>query len=138
MYNVIVVGTDGSEKANEAVKRALELSLQHEAELHAITVVNTARYGEPVLSSKEMVITELEDRGNEQLKEIREMGSEKGRQIITKCFHGDPSQEILNYAQENDADLIVLGSHGHTHPRSIIGSTANRVLNGSSREVLIV
>jgi nucleotide-binding universal stress UspA family protein len=138
MYEVIVVGTDGSEKAQEAVERAFGLAQNYDAELHAITVVNTARYGEPALSSYELVLNELEDRGNRQLKEIRDSGSERNIQVVTKCFHGNPSQEIIEYAQESDADLIVLGSHGHTHPRSVIGSTADRVLHGTSREVLIV
>jgi nucleotide-binding universal stress UspA family protein len=138
MYDLILVGTDGSEKAQEAVERAFDLVQDSDAEIHAITVVNTARYGEPALSSSEIVLNELEDRGNKQLKEIREQGSERGIQVVTKCLHGNPSQEIIKYAQENEADLIVLGSHGHTHPRSVIGSTANRVLHGTSQEVLIV
>lgn len=138
MYDVIIVGTDGSEKANRAVQRALALAKEHGAELHGITVVNTARYGEPALSSSELVLNELEDRGNQQLREISEQASERGIPTVTECFHGDPSQEIIDYSQENDADLIVLGSHGHTHPRSILGSTAKRVLHEADREVLIV
>jgi nucleotide-binding universal stress UspA family protein len=138
MYDVIVVGTDGSEKANEAVERALGLAEANDAELHAITVVNTSRYGEPVLSSTEMVLTELEDRGTEQLAEISAMAADRGLEVVTKCFHGNPSEEVLEYAEANDADLIVLGSHGHTHPTATIGSTADRVLNGTSRQVLIV
>lgn len=138
MYEIIVVGTDGSKKAAEAVKRAFDIAQDHGGSLHAITVVNTTRYTEPALSSSEMVLNELEDRGNKQLKEIRDMGSERNIPVVTKCFHGNPSQEIIKYAQENNADLIVLGSHGHTHPHSTIGSTTNRVLHGTDQEVLVV
>lgn len=138
MPNVILVGTDGSEKAQEAVERACDFAEKYDADLHAITVVNTARYGEPALSSTELVLDELEDRGNRQLKQIRETGDERGLRVTTDCFHGNPSEEIIRYAQEHDADMIVLGSHGHTHPRSTIGSTANRVLQNTSREVLVV
>jgi nucleotide-binding universal stress UspA family protein len=138
MCELIVVGTDGSEKAREAVKRAFDIAQDYGVSVHAITVVNTTRYTEPALSSSEMVLNELEDRGNKQLKEIRGMGSERNIPVVTKCFHGDPSQEIIKYAQENNADLIVLGSHGHTHPRSVIGSTTDRVLRGTDHEVLIV
>jgi nucleotide-binding universal stress UspA family protein len=133
-----MIGTDGSEKAQEAVERAIDIAETYDAAPHATTVVNTARYGEPALSSTELVLDELEDRGHRQLKEIREIGADRGVQVVTKCFHGTPSEEIIRYAQEHDADLIVLGSHGHTHPRSTIGSTANHVLRNASREVLIV
>lgn len=136
MYDIILVGTDGSEKAGEAVTRAFGLAQDHDAELHAVTVVNTSRYGEPALSSNELVLNELEDRGNKQLKEINEQGSEMDIQVVTKCFHGNPTQEIIDYAQKNDVDLIVLGSYGHGRPRSGVGSTAKRVLRGTSREVL--
>ena len=138
MYQAIVAGTDGSEKAQEAVERALDIAEDYDAALHVITIVNTRRYGEPALSSTEMILNELEDRGNKQLKEVSEQGSERGIQTVTKCFHGHPSEEIINYADEHNAGLIVLGSHGHTHPRSVIGSTAERVLHDTDREVLIV
>lgn len=138
MYDVIVVGTDGSDRATEAVDRAVGLADLTGAALHGITVVNTARYGEPALSSNELVLTELEDRGNEQLEDIRERASDRGIDVVTDCFHGEPSREIIAYAQEHDADLIVLGSHGRTHPDATIGSTADRVLHGTDCEVLVV
>lgn len=94
MYDTILVGTDGSEQANTAVERALDTAETHDAELHAITVVNTSRYGEP-------------------------------------------SEELLRYADEVDADLVVLGSRGRTHPGSTIGSTANRVIRSTDREVIL-
>jgi nucleotide-binding universal stress UspA family protein len=138
MYDIIVVGTDGSEKANKAVERGLQLAEKNTADLHVITVVNTARYGEPALSSSEIVLNELEERGTKQLKRVKEQASDRGVEVITECFHGEPGSAITKYAEENDADLIVLGSHGHTHPRSVMGSTAKRVLHDADREVLIV
>ncbi|MUV88967.1 universal stress protein [Halapricum sp. CBA1109] len=138
MYDAIAVGTDGSENAQEAVERAVNLAREHDAELHVITVVNTARYGEPALSSHELVLNELEDRANRQLDAISEYGTEAGVRVVTRCFHGDPSEEIVEYARENDVDLIVLGARGRTHPRSTIGSTASRVLQDIDHEVLVV
>lgn len=138
MYEAILVGTDGSDKAQEAVRRAFDLAAEHDADLHAVTVVNTVRYGEPALSSHELVLNELEDRGTKQLAEIEAMGADRGIPVVTKCFHGDPNQEIVQYARKNDVDLIVLGSHGHTNPRAVIGSTVDRVVHGTNRDVLVV
>lgn len=138
MYETVLVGTDGSESANKAVEQALGTATKHGAELHAITVVNTKRYGEPVLSSTELVLTELEDRGTEQLNEIKAQAAERGIEVTTDCFHGEPSEEIIRYSDDIDADLIVLGARGRTHPRSKIGSTADRVIRNTDRFVLLV
>ena len=138
MYETIVVGTDGSESANRAVEKGLYHAEQSGAELHAITVVNTRRYGEPTLSSTELVLNELEARASTQLDEVRERAQNRGVEIVTENFHGDPSDEILRYADAVDADLIVLGYQGRTHTRSRIGSTADRVVRGTDRSVLLV
>jgi nucleotide-binding universal stress UspA family protein len=137
MYDTILVGTDGSEQANTAVERAIDTAEAHGAELHAITVVNTSRYGEPALSSTELVLTELEDRGNEQLETVKELAQGRDIEVTTDCFHGEPSAELLRYADEIDADLIVLGSQGRTHPGSTIGSTADRVIRSTEREIIL-
>ncbi len=137
MYDTILVGTDGSKSADNAVERALDLAEQYGAELRAITVVNTKRYGEPALSSSELVLTELEDRGNQQLTDVREAAEKREITVVTDCFHGQPSDEILRYAETHDCDLIVLGYQGHSHDVTM-GSTANRVVNGTDRPVLLI
>lgn len=138
MYETILVGTDGSESANRAVEHAMNTAEKHEAELHALTVVNTRRYGEPALSSTEIVLNELEDRGNKQLREIEKRAKERKVDVITDCHHGEPSTEIIKYADSIDADMIVLGYQGRTHPRSRIGSTADRVVRRTDRIVQLV
>lgn len=138
MYDTILVGTDGSETANQAVEKAIETAEKHDATVHAVTIVNTRRYGEPALSSTELVLTEIEDRGHEQLEMIEEMCENRDVEVVTKCFHGDPGEELLKYADETEADLIVLGYQGRTHPRSKIGSTARHVVRNSDRLVLLV
>ena len=138
MYDTILVGTDGSESANRAVEKGLYHAEQSAAELHAITVVNTRRYGEPSLSSTELVLNELEQRANNQLEKIRELAQNRNVDVVTDHFHGEPSREIIQYADKADADLIILGYQGRTHEGSRIGSTADRVVHGTDRPVLLV
>jgi len=138
MYDTIVVGTDGSASASDAVERALALAGHTGGDLHAITVVNTRRYGEPALGSTELVLNELESRANEQLMQIRDEASRRDLDVVTKHFHGDPSEEIVRYADAVDADVIVLGFRGRTHSRAHIGSTADRVARTADRAVLLV
>ena len=138
MYDKILVGTDGSDSANRAVQYAMTLAERFDSELHAVTVVNTQRYGEPALSSMELVLTELEERGDKQLQEIREQCEQHGIDVVTECFHGEPSEELIRYADEHEVGVIVLGYQGRTHSGDRMGSTASRVGNGTDSPVMVV
>lgn len=139
MYETILVATDGSGPANRAVTHALEQAERADAELHAIFVVDTSRYAEPALSSAELATDELEDWGQEQLDEILERAENLDIEAITRCCHGKPHVEIINYADSVDADLVVLGYQGHSHTETnSIGSVTDRVVQNVGRPILVV
>jgi nucleotide-binding universal stress UspA family protein len=135
MYDVILVGTDGSEPANRAVEHALSLGRQYDAVVHVISVVDTGRYGEPALSTTELVIEELEDRADELLTEIRDRAQRLDVELVEKTCHGEPHEEIIRYAEEIDADLTLLGRHGISQTGHHIGSVSDRVVDQSDRSV---
>jgi nucleotide-binding universal stress UspA family protein len=139
MYDTILVATDGSGPANRAVTHALEQAEQAEATLHAIFVVDTDQYSEPALSSLEIQTNEIEDWGHQELGEVTERGDSLGVEVVTKCCHGKPHLEIIGYADEIDADLVVLGYQGHSHENmEQIGSVTDRVVQNAGRPVLVV
>lgn len=138
MYDTILVATDGSASANRAVVHSLEQAEQFGATLHAIYVVNTDRHPEPALSSSELETTEVEDWGNQELKEIAERGEDLGIEVVTRCCHGKPYREIIGYADEIDADLVVLGYQGHSHTETDqMGSVTDRVVQNVGRPVMV-
>ncbi|MFC6976807.1 universal stress protein [Halomicroarcula sp. GCM10025709] len=137
MYERVLVATDGSEPANRAVDHALSLARKHGSEVHALAVVDTGRYGEPALSSSELVIDELEDRANEVLSTIRSQGDEAGIEVVTRCVHGVPHDEIVSYGESIDADVVILGSHGLSHTGHHIGSVADRVARSTTRPLML-
>ncbi|AEM59182.1 universal stress protein (plasmid) [Haloarcula hispanica N601] len=138
MYDTIVVATDGSADANRAATHALEQAEQHGAELHAVFVVDTDRHAEPALSSMELETIEIEEWGNDELAEVAERGDALGVEVTTRCCHGKPYVEVISYADEVDADLIVLGYHGHSHTKTDqIGSVTDRVVQNAGRPVLV-
>jgi nucleotide-binding universal stress UspA family protein len=138
MYDSILVATDGSAAANRAVTHALEQAEQHGAQLHAVFVVDTDRYSEPALSSMELQTHAIEDWGNQQLAEIVERAEGLDVDVTKRCCHGKPSVEIINYADEVDADLIVLGYQGQDHTKTDqIGSVTDRVVQNAGRPVLV-
>jgi nucleotide-binding universal stress UspA family protein len=139
MYGTILVGTDGSASANRAVVHALEQAEQSGGTLHAIFVVDTTQYHEPALSSLELVTDDVEGWGQEQLSEVAERGAELGVDVVTRCCHGKPSVEIVAYADEVDADLVVLGYQGQSHTETDqIGSVASRVVRSAGRPVMVI
>jgi nucleotide-binding universal stress UspA family protein len=138
MYDRILVATDGSASGNRAVTHALEQAEQHGAEVHAIFVVDTDRYSEPALSSTELETNEIEEWGNQELSEVVDRGEQLEIDVVSRCCHGKPYQEIISYADEIDANLIVLGYHGHSHTETDqIGSVADRVVQNAGRPVLV-
>mgnify|MGYP000503482836 CR=1 FL=1 len=138
MYDTVLVATDGSGPGNRAVTHALEQAEQFGATLHGIYVVDTDRYSEPALSSMELETTEAEEWGNQQLQEVSERGDELGIEVVTKCCHGKPYNEIIGYADEIDADLVVLGYQGHSHTETDqIGSVTDRVVQNVGRPVMV-
>jgi nucleotide-binding universal stress UspA family protein len=137
MYQTILLPTDGSEQSKRAEQKALEMAEQTGADLHALHVIDTRHMSEPALSSMELVTDEAEDRAMELLEDIFETSEKRGIDATSRCCHGVPHEEILAYADEVDADLIVMGYRGHTHDQKM-GSVVNRVLNDTDREVLTV
>jgi len=138
MYDTIVVAIDGSADANRATTHAIEQAEQHSAKLHAVFVVDTDRHSEPALSSMELETIEIEEWGNDELAEVAERGDAVDVEVTTRCCHGKPYVEIISYADEVDADLIVLGYHGHSHSKgNQIGSVTDRVVQNAGRPVLV-
>lgn len=139
MYETILVGIDGSAPANRAVVQALEEGERSDATVHAIFVVDTGVFDEPALSSAELSTDELEDWGHDQLDEVVERGENLSVEVVTRICHGTPYEEIIEYADSIDADLIVLGYQGQSHKKSDhIGSVTDRVVRNAGRRVLVV
>ncbi|MFB6102342.1 MAG: universal stress protein [Haloplanus sp.] len=139
MYDTILVPIDGSDGANRAIQHALDQADQFDATLHSIFVVDTRLHGEPALSSAELVLDDIEDRGQELLHQLSNEAADRGVEAVTRCCHGTPHAEIIDYGDDIDADVIILGYRGQTHTRSDnIGSVAERVVRHAGRPVLVV
>jgi len=137
MYDTILVPTDGSNPANRAVEHALELADKYDADVHAMYCVETHRYGEPALSSAEIVIDNLEERGAAMLEKIADRADNAGIDCSWNVCHGRPWEEVRGKAAELDADLIVIGYQGQSHTRTDrIGSVAERIVRTADRPVL--
>jgi nucleotide-binding universal stress UspA family protein len=140
MYQSILVPTDGSKGAKRGVEHAIELAGEHDATVHALFVLDERIHGgTPALSSDEVFLEEMEHQGEDVLDELRSDVEGAGLQAVTHCVRGVPYEKILDYATENDVDLIVMGKHGLSeHGSPHIGSSTERVVRLADVPVLPV
>lgn len=139
MYETILIAFDGSDPSRRALEHALTEAEGHGATVHAIYVVDTDRFAEPALSPSELETDAIEAWAEGELEAIRQEGADRGVTVDTVCCHGTPHQEIIAYADEIDADLVVLGYQGHgRHRHGLMGSVTDRVVQALTRPVLVV
>ena len=145
MFGRILVGTDGSETAGEAVRQATELAKLSGARLDIVSAF------EPIpqqrirsesreapgdvqyeIGPREDVNLTLENAGGD----AKKSGVEE---VQTHAREGDPADAILDVAEEVNADLIVVGNKGMTGARRfLLGSVPNKVSHHAPCSVIIV
>ncbi len=139
MYKKILVPTDGSEFAKKAQKHALFLSKVSGAELIAVSVTeNNFVNGLPLDDEVYQLNQILKERSEENLKEFDKL-NEDDLKITHVIREGSPARVILEVAEDEDVDLIVMGSSGKSgFDRFIMGSVADKVVNSAKCAVLVV
>jgi nucleotide-binding universal stress UspA family protein len=144
VFTRIVVGTDGSETAAEAVRRAVELAKLADAQLNIVSAyapvskrrVEDEQSGAPAdvqhqIGPREDVNLVLEAAAAE--------ARTKGIEVQTHPVEADPADAILNVAEQVEADLIVVGNKGMTGARRfLLGSVPNNVSHHAPCSVIIV
>ena len=144
MFSAIVVGTDGSETAHEAVKQATELAKTLGASIHLVSAyepVPDSRLREErqeVPEDLQWMVNPRED-VNTTLEEAETELKEAGIEVQTHAREGDPADAILDVAEEQKADLIVVGNKGMTGAkRFLLGSVPNKVSHHAPCSVMII
>jgi nucleotide-binding universal stress UspA family protein len=144
MFGSIVVGTDGSETANEAVRQATELAKAVGAKVHLVSAfepVGNQRLREErqqVPEDMQWMVNPRED-VEATLKEAAEQLEEAGVSVETAARQGDPADAILDVAEENGADLIIVGNKGMSGAkRFLLGSVPNKVSHHAPCSVMII
>jgi nucleotide-binding universal stress UspA family protein len=144
MFRSIVVGTDGSETANEAVRQAAELAATLGARVHLVCVYEplpSAHAGpgeEDVPSESGWVLRPRED-VDATLAAAAGVFAAAGVEVDLYAQRGDPADAILDVAEERGADLIIVGNRGQTGAkRFLLGSVPNRLSHYAPCAVLII
>lgn len=137
MYDRILLPTDGSRGNSRAVEQAIELAAQSDARLHVLFVVEDLPYAPEMMDGQ--VAARLREIGEEAISDIRQRADDAGVSVETALEDGTPHQSILEYADEEGMDLIVMGTHGRSGlDRYLLGSVTERVVRGADTPVLTV
>ena len=145
MFGRIVVGTDGSETAGEAVRQATELAKLSGARLDIVSAFEPIPQGRVQAEAREApgdVQYEISPREDVNLILDGALGEAKKagvEEVQEHAREGDPADAILDVTEEINADLIVVGNKGMTGARRfLLGSVPNKVSHHAPCSVIIV
>jgi nucleotide-binding universal stress UspA family protein len=137
----IVVGTDGSETAECAVERAVEIAEPLGAKAHLVSAYeqSAAKAGGGFEVSRAEWMVSPGVTVESVLERAVGLFKVKGIETETYARKGDPADAILEVAQQVEADLIVVGSKGmRGAKRFLLGSVPNKISHEAPCDVMIV
>ncbi|MEJ7891411.1 MAG: universal stress protein [Solirubrobacteraceae bacterium] len=145
MIRSVVVGTDGSETAAKAVKEAADLAAAVGAAVNIVSAyvpVSNQRLREESRQAPQDIAWQVTPREDVDslLSDAEQIAQNAGvKDVHTHAREGDPADAILDVAEEQDADLVVVGNKGMTGAkRFLLGSVPNKISHHAPCSVLIV
>jgi nucleotide-binding universal stress UspA family protein len=141
MVQTVAVGTDGSGTADKAVEFAIDFAARYEAKIVFISAYNPVsesrlkREGREAPDDLQWMINPAED-VDATLRDCEERAEERGLRWASEARQGDPAKILVELAESNGADVLVIGNKGME--RRVLGSVPNSVSHNAPCSVLIV
>lgn len=137
MYDRILVPTDGSTDAENALSHAVELAAAFDATIHGLYVVDLDRYGS--VGSFDPFDERVMELGREALDTVERVAADHDIEAVTELREGSVHREINDYAADHGIDAIVVGPRGRSKfDRLLIGSVTERLVRTADRPVIVV
>ncbi len=146
MYKKIIAPLDGSELSECTLGHLMEVAKGCQVpEVVLLYVVEPYHKGElhyrhAGLSEEEIHKRDVEEEayGKKYLAKVADKVKKDGLAVKTALAYGIPAEEIINYAEKNEVDLIIMSTHGRSGiTRWALGSVADKVIRHSVTPVLI-
>ncbi|SDK23695.1 universal stress protein [Natronorubrum texcoconense] len=132
MYDDVLIPTDGSDGTRQSITHGLTIAKRFDATIHALSIVPEG----PLGTLQNDAAAPAAHRAVERVEVDAERG---GVDVETAVEQGVPHEEILAYADENDIDMIVMGTQGRTGlDRVLVGSVTERVVRMADAPVVTV
>jgi nucleotide-binding universal stress UspA family protein len=147
MYDNILIPTDGSKAAENAVDQAIDVAAKYGATVHALYVVDVdatsyslgTEQVDRIRQGNLDEMTEVKEHADEATGYVATVAARHGVDVEEHVRAGEPARAIRKFVEENDIDLVVMGSHGRSGlKRVILGSVTEKVLRRTRLPVLVV
>jgi nucleotide-binding universal stress UspA family protein len=143
MFSVIVVGTDGSDTADRTVRVAIDMAKMHASALHVVTAYSPVV---PTLSAEErealgdlLWMASPGELAERLVADAAARAASSGVEVETHVRTGDPANALIEVAESQGADVILVGSKGLTSPvRFLLGSVPSKIVHHAPCDVLVV
>ena len=137
VFDRILLPTDGSDAGNRAVDQAVGLAAETGAALHLLFVVEDIPYAPEMVD--DTVEAQIREVGEATLADIQERAGAAGVEVTEAIRDGAPHEAILEYADEENVDAVVMATHGRSGlDRYLLGSVTERVVRTADVPVLTV
>lgn len=136
-FETIVVPVDGSDHAENALDRASSIARHHDATVHVLSVIDVTPAGADERS--DLRLDRLEGYAQSVVDDGIAAAEREGVDTVGTIRYGSTARTIGTYADTQDADLLVMGTHGRSGiDRLLLGSVTERVLRTATVPVLTV
>lgn len=134
-YRKILIATDGSENSMNAISTGIDFAQKTGADVYAVHVITTGSY----YITPNFFGVEKDNIKKSTTDYVEIVGNAKGIEVKSFILEGDPAEKIIDFARENNINLVVMGTLGKSGiERFLIGSVSEKVIRNSDSEVLIV
>lgn len=139
MYEHILLPTDGSVGMAKAIEQCFHQATQNDSTIHAVYVVDVRAFIMLPEETQNRVRELLIEEGENAVEFVRDQAEKRDIPIETAILEGVPHEEIIMFGEEEEMDLIVMGTHGQSgDQKRILGSVAEEVVRSSKMPVLTV
>ncbi|WP_408957936.1 universal stress protein [Natrinema sp. 74] len=136
MYQDLLLATDGSDPARRATDHAVELAAQLDATLHVVSVSESGPQAE---DKEDRLRHDPDDEAATAAEEAAEAADREGVEVTTDIRHGVPQEQIVDFAETNPVDMIVVGTAGRSGLDHLIsGSVAEEIVRNAPVPVVTV
>ena len=138
-YKRIMVATDGSKLARKAIETGIDIAKLSGAKIYAVYVVVPTTHSARDFGWEKAAMEHFRNEGKRATGFVEETAKAAGIEVESVLLEGHPADEIVKFAEQNDIEMIVMGTLGKTGlDRFLLGSVAENVVRHSKIPVLVV